>query len=1010
MALGTQEYNGKYLDGDGLELVWSKIKNKFAESGHTHEDLTFGSGDDPKTYNGSEEVNVLLSDLTDFHHTYDSNWYTAFTNHDFRSADLKYRKMLCDISAKTLLYYDSSYYTPTKSGSELPLRARYSKTEKTESDVYVPFVGFTSAKGLGKVRVDITINGNTYDTYVSISYDTPVNWTFCFVKSCPFEIVVKSDTNASTQMWSFLKIPASFTGTIEYIPEHYYNHPYRFFTFTETLVNMCPEVNNAGSFPALDELPGVATLPSYFYDREVGSTDSCGSLDVDFFVNSPDELHIEYGKCPDWIVNDFILHNLQLKMILSDIYTESIDVDIQSVKDIGDELGDNAAQNLIILNRYISEKRELNFKGKKFRIKFDGLIDVDYCLVIRNGYLEMSTSSRSIQAGFRALDGFSLEIYDMTIEEWTTGNSRLVVNESLDFYIDRIIISNSRFINLTRAFRLIGATDAWEDPTFGIGSVKMTDSSWIWDDVQPGNGLKLDNIPVFNECLFANNHMTNCCVGFSMAVTNGTEGKALSIAERSCPVIIKGNYFDCGVLYNDDSSNYSTYHSSVLIETGTVYFEDNTIERCVTITSLSVETTAYDMYSSSLEVYGNNNVIKNVMGWGVNGGLKPLTEVFKSKMSPAAGGTRKVVRKYTNNVVVVDSEYMSSLGLDLSSSENCTLVMAMNEGYNFSDITLENNVFDMPNTQIGHAFRSAKRISIQGNRFNMIGNDTTYGVIDINGGGISDFVCESLRITGNEIRLNGKPIYVATIGCVTNDVIITDNVLEGVKGSLLRPLTRSTHKVMGNLIASGNKMVKCVGQKVDSNDVKTECSGSVRYSKQMNYENASSTAGFSVNPQNNDYCVTFYTTSQNNIDARSRMIRLNFDNSVSTEYTLTTRYVSERHPGSFNAHVLRIKGYGSDIKYYDYDSESWVNFVDGTTKVYIDNNGKAVSQRVYWERIGNQLVFTQNSGATTLMNNKPLSVSVEVVELNGADPVTEPSLVDYDGNELIDSNGLILTI
>lgn len=270
-------------------------------------------------YSGGHGITVedgVIASKIEYQHIYDEDWYTAFTNHDMRSADLKYRKIYCGIADKTLRYFDASYYTPTKIGSYLTVKARYTKDERTDTDLYVPFVGFTSTKGLGRVDVDIVVDGNRYETHASMSYDTPENWTFAFVKSVPFDIVVKGDRNRSVQMWSFLVIPANFVGTIEYTPHDYFGDPYKFFTVENGAIGSATDVDANSQPLSLLGLPGIKELPDFLYDMEVGSNDSCGFLDVDFFVDGPDELQVEDGKCPDWVVNDFILHNLQLKLLM----------------------------------------------------------------------------------------------------------------------------------------------------------------------------------------------------------------------------------------------------------------------------------------------------------------------------------------------------------------------------------------------------------------------------------------------------------------------------------------------------------------------------------------------------------------------------------------------------------------------------------------------------------------------------------------------------------------------
>lgn len=331
----TIEKTERYTAGTGITIEDGVVST-------TKEKLYIGSGDD-KYYDTSEEQRILLSDLTHYNHTVIDGNKLAFKNTGSEDYSLYYNEIQCEISDKTLKYFNKSSYTPDV--TDLKATATYSKAGYTDGDVYIPFVGFMSADGIATVGVDVTVKGNTYSTFCCVTYDTPSQWTFAFVKSFPFEIIIKKDANVSEHMYSFIRLPKSFIGEIKYYFINRKGHTQIFLyntdgdTITERLDTQATTSGNI----TLNEFSEIGGM---FAELEPGSKDSTGQLEVDFVIDNTGELQIENGKCPDWVINDLILHQLQLRVALDELYLGITEASTEFIQEEVDDLKENKQDKL----------------------------------------------------------------------------------------------------------------------------------------------------------------------------------------------------------------------------------------------------------------------------------------------------------------------------------------------------------------------------------------------------------------------------------------------------------------------------------------------------------------------------------------------------------------------------------------------------------------------------------------------------------------------------------------
>ena len=127
-----------------------------------------------------------------------------------------------------------------------------------------------------------------------------------------------------------------------------------------------------------------------------------------------------------------------------------------------------------------------------------------------------------------------------------------------------------------------------------------------------------------------------------------------------CPVIIDHNIFRGTIVSLD------FYYCAALIKTINCFFTNNYLYNIINNSNGS-NATAYDTYLSCVNVVYENNFVKDMMSYSINGSPKPQCQIGKSKSNPLPNTHLPAKRIYRNNVVVVNGDRFLKMGADAES-------------------------------------------------------------------------------------------------------------------------------------------------------------------------------------------------------------------------------------------------------------------------------------------------------------------------------------------------------
>lgn len=635
----------------------------------------------------------------------------------------------------------------------------------------------------------------------------------------------------------------------------------------------------------------------------------------------------------------------------------------------------NPLQCFNTLVEYISEGKNIDLCGHQINLSVSSQINLYGNIIMFNGYLCIDSIQENVNVNplFNIIEE-NIEINFSKVSFYDTTNTiRLFGCNNIN--VGDIEINNCSFVNLRGISRIENCN---------VNSFKIVNSYIDGLLLQVNQGIIFRNTNISSPTIIDGCTFKNCIIGFESSFNDNTFTPT-SIE----PYIIRNNYFDCGILECTNDDNTFSYHLAAMVEGYSVICENNFIEKCVTYNSTNQVTTAYDFYFSCREVLFNNNIINNIIGVAVDGGRRPMTEVFKSKKTSASysfdGRSVKSKRIVTNNVINLHPEEFNNIDLSVYDQNNL-LMLNTNEEDSYDEVKLENNIFNCQNTYLGHGYFGAKSFISSGNKYYFKGNTNGYAVYNL----YNDNVCNEFIVTNNEFRITeNREMYVLSFVNEIKNLNISNNIIDGMNGCIIRYTDsdlKSSTQVTDICNIYDNKLYhtpidfkRQLDPVINSNETIFERSFHPWY---LNWGPSNA---FSIRPKSDNYKIVFYGKANKNVSSSSIVLRAMFDCSDNYTYKITTTYESERHLDVINKTRMWIKQNGSQyqysvdgINYIDIDTDAAEVTIDQLTpNMGINSNDNKISMLMY--NTG-EFRFYQGVGVNNLVNKSDLSITIEVVE------------------------------
>lgn len=179
--------------------------------------------------------------------------------------------------------------------------------------------------------------------------------------------------------------------------------------------------------------------------------------------------------------------------------------------------------------------------------------------------------------------------------------------------------------------------------------------------------IRIMDAVIDGTCVFKNNQYQNftttpiyiCCQHSKQASPNEKSAYqyVANNLTKGCPVIIDHNIF------KGASVDLNFYYCSALIKSVDCHFTNNYLQDIINYSDGS-NATAYDAYLSCVNVVYENNFVKDMMSFSMDGSSKPQCQIGKSKTNPLSYLAYPAERIYRNNVFLVDGERFLREGAD----------------------------------------------------------------------------------------------------------------------------------------------------------------------------------------------------------------------------------------------------------------------------------------------------------------------------------------------------------
>ncbi len=418
-----------------------------------------------------------------------------------------------------------------------------------------------------------------------------------------------------------------------------------------------------------------------------------------------------------------------------------------------------------ILKYLLANKGDITFDGT-FYVRLGETVEVNRPITFTDGEVYWTDAVVAQPYEYiKPAEEFSL--YAKNVIFHNSGNTRgFIYHDAADFIIDTLKFEGCSFIGMYRSV-VITFADLPLTDTIGIRNfalinctVKNTSMCFHIDD-----GQFIDTFSVLG-CDFI--EFTGSPLYF--AATNfPTKTYASDRTKFSCVANFKNNTFIC----TTPCTSSTPYHCAVLAELGTINFEGNHIEGIAsTMTTENGEevgcTTSYDAYLSADKVFYRNNIIRNVLGWRLDGQTRaatghPRVEIFKSKTICQS----KVI---SGNLFEIDAAWLEAN--NVPADDNWIEIFRYERQQD--NVIFENNTINIPYTKLeGRAAVNSGYI------VNMTMNNNTIIAKSINrlihtGGEPA----KTVAITNNTFKASVPPINILAItkaDTALDSVIVRNN-------------------------------------------------------------------------------------------------------------------------------------------------------------------------------------------------------------------------------------------
>lgn len=319
------------MSTNNVNIAYLRNRNK---GGGGSANVTVKSSDKSVIINGDYESSGEVFDLNiESHHkiTKKNNIVNSEQTRDY----LRTFNVQCDISDKTLELFDLSCLTTTTIDPTMNLEYHWNIPADGETH-YVGLLGFKGTAYRGIVEVDFERAGGSKNrSEIAFIQDTPIDAAFTFLTNIPFDIVgyferIRSGSGNLRDMYVVMTIPAQWSGTIRCRFRHAHSDYYNA-VFAASELYQKDFVENKRTYYNQDGTQGG--LCPLMTSEAMSLLSDATKYDNTTMTFASSVIRAPYGKyyvdgfldfskyqvgdnISDWIINDYLLHNIQTDLEL----------------------------------------------------------------------------------------------------------------------------------------------------------------------------------------------------------------------------------------------------------------------------------------------------------------------------------------------------------------------------------------------------------------------------------------------------------------------------------------------------------------------------------------------------------------------------------------------------------------------------------------------------------------------------------------------------------------------